>query len=366
MKVPFQDFQSIHLEIRKNLDSVYERVIESGSYILGEEVAGFEREFAQYCRVEFCVGVGNGFDALSLSLQSLEIGVGDEVIVPANTYIVTWMSISRVGAKPVPVEPDPQTKNIDPNRIVEKITKHTKAILTVHLYGMPADMRSIGEIAQQYDLPIIEDAAQAHGSKYYRARTGSLGSIAAFSFYPTKNMGAYGDGGAVVTNDPELANKIKALRNYGKGKDAEFSYIGVNSRLDELQAGFLREKLDILDEWNSRRSKIASRYLDELAGISHLELPTIPERTQPNWHLFTILHKKRDLLQKYLAERGIETMVHYATPPHLSKAYRHLGWKKGSFPITENLATNILSLPMHAHLSVENVNHVINSIKLFK
>lgn len=361
----FQDFHAAQLEIREKLDSAYKRVIESGSYILGNEVAEFEREFAQYCGTKFCIGVGSGFDALVLAFQSLKIGVNDEVIVPANTYTVSWMAISQVGAIPIPVEPDPYTKNIDPHRIAEKISEQTKAILVVHLYGMPADMRSIIDIAKENDLPIIEDAAQAHGSKYYGHHPGWKSSLAAYSFYPTKNLGSFGDAGAVVTNDPNLASKIKTLRNYGKDEHNEFSHIGVNSKLDELQAGFLREKLGFLDEWNNRRRKIANKYLNELAELTNLDLPTSPDGIESNWHIFTILHKQRNALKKYLLEKGIETMIHYPTPPHLSKAYRHLRWKKGSFPITENIANNILSLPMHAQLSEEKVNYVIKSIILF-
>lgn len=358
MKVPFLNLKATYLELQQELDAAYRRVMESGWYILGQEVEAFEAEFAAYCGTQYCVGVGNGLEALHLILRAMEIGPGDEVIVPANTYIATWLAVSYAGAIPVPVEPDEKTYNINPEQIEAAITPKTKAILAVHLYGQPADMEPINEIAKRYKLRVIEDAAQAHGSRYKGRRIGGLGDAAGFSFYPGKNLGALGDGGAVTTNDCDLANKIRLLRNYG----SRFKYFneikGFNSRLDELQAAFLRVKLARLDEWNARRVRVANQYLEKLSSVTDLTLPFVPAWAEPVWHLFVVRHPKRSALEKHLKDSGIGTLIHYPVPPYLSDAYiekQHLG----SFSITEQMAKDVLSLPISPHMTDEEVMRVI-------
>lgn len=331
------------------IDAAYNRVKESGWFILGPEVKAFEDEFAAYCGVKCCIGVGNGLDALHLILRALGIGLGHEVIVPANTYIATWLAVTYAGAIPVPVEPDEKTYNIDRDRIEGAITNKTKAILPVHLYGQPADMNPINEIAAQYKLKVIEDAAQAHGALYKGKRTGSLGNAAGFSFYPGKNLGALGDGGAVTTNDDELADRVRTLRNYGSTDKYVNEVPGFNSRLDEIQAAFLRVKLKYLDEWNRRRAEIANHYKSRLAS-TNLILPYVPEWAAPVWHLYVVRSDKRDVLQKRISEAGIDTLIHYPIPPHLQEAYSNLGYRKGDFPITEKLAGEVLSLPIGPHV----------------
>ena len=364
MNIPFLDLKSPYIELKEELDAAYHRVMESGWYILGREVEAFEEEFASYCEVEYCIGVGNGLEALHLILRAMGIGPGDEVIVPANTYIATWLAVSYCGATVVPVEPDEQTYNIDPALIEPAITENTKAILPVHLYGQPADMDPINAIAKKYNLKVIEDAAQAHGAKYKGRRVGGLGDAAGFSFYPGKNLGAFGDGGAVVTNDREIADKIRILRNYGSRVKYHNEVKGFNSRLDELQAAFLRVKLPRLDEWNMHRQTIASHYLNELNGILDLALPHVPKWCDPVWHLFTIRHPKRDALQKYLHNEGVGTLIHYPVPPHRSEAYRgDRNWPE--LPITEKLANYALSLPTGPHLHLESCMNVANCIKQF-
>lgn len=321
MKVPFLNLKAPYLELQQDLDAAYGRVMESGWYILGQEVEAFEAEFAAYCGTQYCIGVGNGLEALHLILRAMEIGPGDEVIVPANTYIATWLAVSYAGAIPVPVEPDEKTYNINPKQIEAAITPNTKAILAVHLYGQPANMDLINEIARHYKLKVIEDAAQAHGSRYKGQRVGGLGDAAGFSFYPGKNLGALGDGGAVTTNDYELANKIRLLRNYGSRVKYLNEVKGFNSRLDELQAAFLRVKLTKLDEWNTRRAKVANQYLEKLSCLTDLILPSVPAWAEPVWHLFVVRHPKRFDLEKHLKNSGIGTLVHYPIPPHLSGAY---------------------------------------------
>jgi len=351
-KVLFLDFQEAHLEIRQELDAAYDRVLNSGWFILGKEVKAFEREFAAYCEAEHCVGVGSGLDALHLILRAYGIGPGDEVIVPANTYIATWLAVSHSGARPVPVEPNARTYNLDPALIEAAITPRTRAILPVHLYGQPADMDSINAIAARHGLKVIEDAAQAHGARYKGRRVGGLGDAAGFSFYPGKNLGALGDGGAVVTNDAEIAENVRILRNYGSRVKYHNEVKGFNSRLDELQATLLRVKLPVLDEWNTRRRAVAARYLDELAG-SILTLPFVPDWAEPVWHLFVVRHPQRDELQQRLQQAGSGPMIHYPVPPHLQPAYAELGFGQGSFPITEAIHCEVLSLPMGPHLSGE-------------
>lgn len=355
--IPFLDLKAAQQDLSSELEQSFDRTLNSGWYILGNEVKQFEQEFAEYCEAEHCVGVGNGLEALHMILRAYGIGEGDEVIVPSNTYIATWLAVNYAGAAPVPVEPDESTYNIDPIRIKAAITPQTKAIIVVHLYGQPADMDAINAIAKKHNLKVIEDAAQAHGARYKGKRVGSLGDAAGFSFYPGKNLGALGDGGAVTTNDADLADKVRVLCNYGSRVKYHNEVKGFNSRLDELQAAFLREKLKQLDEWNERRAKVAKRYLDCLAGKS-LGLPFIPDWCSPAWHLFVIRHPRRDQLQRTLGDAGIGTLVHYPIPPHLQVAYKADGWTKGSFPIAEQMADELLSLPMGPHINVQQVNHV--------
>lgn len=362
MKVSFLDLKAPYLELKEDLDAAYQRVMDSGWYILGQEVEAFEKEFAAYCETKYCVGVGNGLESLHLILRAMEIGAGDEVIVPANTYIATWLAVSYAGATPVPVEPDVNTYNIDPNKIEAAITSKTKAIIGVHLYGQPADMDAINEIANRHNLRVIEDAAQAHGARYKNRRVGSLGDAAGFSFYPGKNLGAFGDGGAVTTNNQQLADKIRLLRNYGSRIKYHNEIKGFNSRLDELQAAFLRVKLTKLDEWNERREKLAQYYLEKLAGITNLKLPYVPEWAEPVWHLFVVKHPQRDWLQNHLELVRIGNLIHYPIPPHLSNAYNQTAehcWKLGRYPITEKIVTEILSLPIYPHLPQRELTKVI-------
>ncbi len=363
MKIPFLDLNSPYSELKEGIDSAYKRVMESGWYILGKEVESFEREYAGYCGVKYCVGVGNGLEALHLILRAFDIGPGDEVIVPANTYIATWLSVSYTGATPVPVEPEIRTYNIDPRRIEGEITARTKAIIPVHLYGQPADMDTIMNIAERHGLKVIEDSAQAHGSRYKSRRAGSLGHAAGHSFYPGKNLGAFGDGGAVTTNDAKLAERIRTLRNYGSKKKYYNEIRGFNSRLDEIQAAFLLVKLQKLDEWNERRSVLARLYLNELKGARELILPFVPEWAEPVWHLFVVRHHDRDNLQKRLNDLGVGTLIHYPVPPHLSSAYSETKWRRGSFAVTEKLADSVLSLPMGPHVKEEQANEVVTALK---
>jgi dTDP-4-amino-4,6-dideoxygalactose transaminase len=366
MNIPFLDLTSAYAELRDELDAAYRRVMESGWYILGAEVEAFEREFAAYCGAQHCIGVGNGLEALHLILRGYGIGPGDEVIVPANTYIATWLAVSYAGAAPVPVEPDPRTYNLDPQRIPAAITSRTRAIMPVHLYGQPADMAPILEIGRQHGLKVIEDAAQAHGARYKGKVAGSLGDAAGFSFYPGKNLGALGDAGAIVTNDDELAERVRMLRNYGSRVKYYNEMKGFNSRLDPLQAAFLSVKLKHLDEWNERRKKIAQLYQSRLAELPDVIAPGVPDGVEPVWHLYVVRHSQRDAQQAHLAQAGIGTLIHYPVPPHLSAAYRELGCARGAFPITENLADTVLSLPMGPHLSLEDAQTVIDRMAEFK
>jgi len=363
MKIPFLDLKAPYRELKDELDAAYRRVMESGWYILGKEVEAFESEFAEYCEVKHCIGVGNGLEALHLILRAYGIGLGDEVIVPANTYIATWLAVSHSGATPVPVEPVESTCNIDPNQIEQAITSKTKAVLVVHLYGQPADMDAINVLAQKHGLKVIEDCAQAHGARYKGKRAGSLGDAAGFSFYPGKNLGALGDGGAVVTNADAIAAKVKILRNYGSQEKYHNEVKGYNSRLDDLQAALLRVKLTKLEEWNKRRRAVASRYLNELAAVQDLILPFVPEWAEPVWHLFVVQHRQRDSLQKSLSEEGIGTMIHYPIPPHLQPAYADLDLCVGDFPISERIAKEVLSLPMGPHLDETGRSMIISIIR---
>lgn len=347
----------MHTELRPKLDAAYARVVDSNWLILGKELEAFEREFADYCGVRHCVGVANGLDALFITLKAMGIGAGDEVIVPSNTYIATWLSVSYAGATPVPVEPDIRTYNIDPERIEVAITPRTKAIMPVHLYGQPADMDPINEIAKRHGLRVIEDAAQAHGARYKGRRTGSLGNAAGFSFYPGKNLGALGDGGAVTTNDDALAEQLRVLRNYGSRTKYHNELKGYNSRLDELQAAFLREKLALLDAWNEQRRLASADYCNALSN-SGLVLPWVPEWAEPVWHLFVVRSSRRDVLQKTLADRGIATMIHYPIPPHLQPAYAEMKLPRGSLPIAEQIHREVLSLPMYPQFRHDQISRV--------
>lgn len=361
--IPFLDLRPLYHQLKPELDEAYRRVMESGWYILGPEVEAFEEEFAKYCGVKHCIGVGNGLDALHLILRGYGIGPGDEVIVPSNTYIATWLAVSYAGAIPVPVEPDERTYNIDPARIEEAVTSHTKAIIAVHLYGQPADMDPIRELALRHSLKVIEDAAQAHGAKYKGRRVGSLGDAAGFSFYPGKNLGAFGDGGAVTTNDSELANRIRALRNYGSKEKYYNDFKGFNSRLDEMQAAFLRIKLKKLDEWNNRRRSLAAYYIEKLKDLRDLTLPYVPDWADPVWHLFVVRHQRRDQLQCHLAESGIGTLIHYPIPPHRQPAYAEMNHMH--LPVTERIHQEVLSLPMGPHLESSDLDRVIEAVKIF-
>ena len=361
MTVPFLDLKAPYLELKDELDAAYRRVMESGWYILGNEVEAFESEFAAYSETAHCIGVANGLDALHLLVRAYGIGPGDEVIVPSNTYIATWLAVTHTGATPVPVEPLASTCNIDPARIEQAITARTKAILVVHLYGQPADMDPINALAKEHGLKVIEDCAQAHGARYKGRRTGGLGDAAGFSFYPGKNLGAIGDGGAVTTNDPELAERIRVLRNYGSRIKYHNEVVGFNSRLDELQAALLRVKLTRLDEWNERRRQVAAHYLQALSQEEQLIFPFVPVWAEPVWHLFVIRHTQRDLLQQQLQERGIATLIHYPIPSHRSQAYAQ-EYQGLLLPIAEELAGSVLSLPMGPHLRFEQTSPVTSSL----
>jgi len=352
LTLEYADLKSEYLMLKKEFDEAYQKVMNNGWYILGQEVSNFELEFSKYCGTNHCIGTANGLEAMFLVLKSWNIKENDEVIVPSNTYIATWLAISHTGATPIPIEPVESTYNIDPKKIESAITKNTKAILPVHLYGQPANMDEINEIGRKYNLKVLEDSAQGHGASYKKRKTGSLGDAAAFSFYPSKNLGAFGDGGAVTTNDDELAKNIKAIRNYGSHKKYVNDIIGYNSRLDELLASFLRIKLRVLDEWNKHRKMIATWYLENLPkSFPEWILPDVPEWADPCWHLFVVRTKNRDLIQKELADKGINTQIHYPIPPHLQKAYTSLGYQKGDLPIAEKLANQVLSLPMGMHLT---------------
>ena len=360
--IPFLDFNAIHADIRPELDAAYGRVVDSNWLILGSEVEKFEREFATYCGAKHCIGVANGLDALFLVLKGMGIGPGDEVIVPSNTYIATWLAVSYTGARPVPVEPDPRTYNIDPARIEAAITKATKAILPVHLYGQPADMDPILEVARRHGLRVLEDAAQAHGATYNGRRVGSLGDAAGFSFYPGKNLGALGDAGAITTNDDELAATLRMLRNYGSREKYHNELKGFNSRLDEMQAAFLRVKLPLLDDWNQRRAHITKRYSAALQNTG-LVLPIVHEATSPVWHLYVVQTEKREAFQAALRNAGIGTVIHYPIPPHLQPAYEDMHIKKGTLPLSERIHNRAISLPLWPQMSDTQVASVIDAVK---
>jgi dTDP-4-amino-4,6-dideoxygalactose transaminase len=360
--IPFLDLGAGHAEARAELDAAWQRVLASDRLILGPEVEAFEAEFAAYCGAAHCVGVGNGLDALTLILRGLGIGAGDEVIVPSNTYIATWLAVTHAGATPVPVEPDPETFNLDPARVESAVTSRTRAIMPVHLYGQPADVDSIAAIAARHRLAVVEDAAQAHGARYRGRRVGTLGTAAGFSFYPTKNLGAFGDAGAVVTGDAALAARVRRWRNYGSREKYVNEVAGVNSRLDELQAALLRVKLARLDAWNRQRQAAAERYRSLLADAD-LALPPVPQWADPVWHLFVVRSPVRERLRKALATKQVETMVHYPIPPHRQPAYAALAMAEGSLPISERLHREVLSLPFWPQISAAQQTRVAEAIR---
>jgi len=361
MSVSFLDLGAAYRELQSEIESAVLASMQTGWYILGPEVDAFENEFASYCEAAHCVGVANGLDALHLALLAMDVGPGDEVIVPSNTYIATWLAVSQCGATPVPVEPVEATFNIDPSLIEAAITSRTKVILPVHLYGQPADLDPILAIAKKHNLKVLEDAAQAHGARYKGKRIGGHGDAVAWSFYPGKNLGALGDGGAVTNNDPEISDRLRVLRNYGSRVKYVNEVQGYNSRLDPIQAAVLRVKLKHLDDWNARRAAIASRYTTVLADAG-LSLPAVPEWTSPAWHLYVIRTKAREALQRHLTDAGIGSLIHYPIPPHLQQAYSGQGHKPGDFPIAEAMAEEALSLPMGPQLSPQQVQKVIDEI----
>ena len=362
MKIPFLDLGAAYRVLKPEIDAAVLRVLESGCYILGPEVAAFESEWATYCEAKHAVGLANGLDALTLALRALDIRPGDEVIVPSNTYIASWLAVTRVGATPIPVEPDVTTHNIDPARIEAAITSRTRVILPVHLYGQPADMDPILDIAKRHGLRVIEDAAQAHGARYKGQRIGAHGDIVCWSFYPGKNLGALGDAGAVTTDDAALAERIALLRNYGSRQKYVNEEAGVNSRLDPIQAAVLRVKLGALEEWTERRRAVATAYTKGLAE-SGLILPHVPEWADPAWHLYVVRTSGREALQGCMTEAGISTLIHYPIPPHMQRAYTNLEIMPEALPLARNLASEVLSLPMGPQLSLDQVQDIINALK---
>jgi dTDP-4-amino-4,6-dideoxygalactose transaminase len=362
MNVPFLDLQASYREIQPELDAAALRVLGSGRYIGGVEVEAFERDFASYCDVSHCVAVANGLEALQLALRAAGVERGDEVVVPAHTFIATWLAVTECGATPVPVDTDPATYTIDPSRLADSFTARTKAVVPVHLYGLPADVDAILKVCGDYGVAVIEDAAQAHGARFRGRRIGGHGTAAAWSFYPGKNLGAFGDAGAVTTRDAALADRLRLLRNYGSSKRYVHDVQGRNSRLDPIQAALLSVKLKYLDAWNARRKKIAARYLAELKATD-VRLPRVPDWADPVWHLFCVRHPRRDALCRALGASGVETLIHYPTPPHLLDAYAGLGIAAGSFPNAEETASTVLSLPIGPAMTDPQVDAVIAAVR---
>lgn len=385
MNVPFLDLKSAYLELQPQIDVAISRVLTSGWYILGEEVEAFESEWAAYCESRYSIGVSNGLEALHLALRAMDVQQGDEVIVPSNTYIATWLAVSHCGAIPVPVEPSELTHNINPDLIEAAITSRTKVILPVHLYGQPADLDPIIKIAKKHNLRVLEDAAQAHGARYKGRRIGAHGDAVAWSFYPGKNLGAIGDAGAVTTNNKDIADKIRLLRNYGSSRKYVNDLIGFNSRLDPIQAAVLRVKLKVLDEWTNRRSLVANTYQSLLSkcasspnnssftrgttdsqysqsAATQIVLPIVPAWAEPAWHIYVIRVNSRDWFQSKLEEIGISTLIHYPIPPHLQQAYKSMNYPNNAYPLARTLSQQIISLPMSPHLSDDQITAVINAI----
>ncbi len=362
MNVPFLDLRASYEELKEPIDAAIKRVLDSGWYVLGDEVEYFQSEYAQFCGASYCIGVANGLDALHLALLALGVGPGDEVIVPSNTYIATWLAVSHCGATPIPVEPNRDSHNMDVSKIESAITMRTKVILPVHLYGQSVDLDPILSLARKYDLRVLEDAAQAHGALYKGRRIGSHGDAVAWSFYPGKNLGAIGDAGAVTTNSPQIAECIRVLRNYGSKEKYVNQEIGYNSRLDPIQAAVLRVKLQHLEKWNMRRTSIAKMYLNALSGHD-LVLPKCEQFAEHAWHQFVVKSQERDALQAQLKKTGVNTLIHYPIPPHLQAAYHPMGFKKGNFPIAESLADQVLSLPIDPHMSQDQIDYVTESIQ---
>lgn len=361
-RIPFLDLKAGYLELKPEIDEAIARVMDSGWYLLGKETEAFESEFATYTESRHGIGVANGLEGLVLSLKALGVGPGDEVVVPSNTYIATWLAVSYVGATPVPVEPIPGIWNMDPDRIESVITPRTKVILPVHLYGQPAELTPILEIARKHGLKVLEDAAQAHGARYQGKRIGAHADLVSWSFYPGKNLGCFGDGGAVTTDNPELADKVRVLRNYGSRVKYQNEVKGHNSRLDEIQAAVLRVKLRHLDGWNDRRRTLTKVYSEALSGLPGLRLPRVAEGTEPVWHLFVVDLENRDAVQADLREAGVETLIHYPIPPHLSEAYAgDKAW--GEFPIAKQAASTHLSLPMGPQMPLESVAKVASALR---
>tara|TARA_B100000963_G_scaffold346349_1_gene351470 strand:- start:8990 stop:10093 length:1104 start_codon:yes stop_codon:yes gene_type:complete len=361
IKIPFLNLGAAYQEIKTEIDAAIFRVTESGEYILGSEVNSFEDEWAEYCNAKHAVGVANGLDALILALRALDVGEGDEVIVPSNTYIATWLAVSAVGATPVPVEPDSRTYNIDTSKISSAISSKTKVILPVHLYGQPADMDPILSLARQHKISVVEDAAQAHGSYYKKKRIGGHGDVVCWSFYPGKNLGALGDAGAITTNRADIAEKVRLLRNYGSQKKYVNKVLGVNSRIDPIQAAVLRVKLKYLDEWTERRKHITTVYMKDLEG-SGLILPHVPKWADPVWHLYVVRSAERDLLQKRLEDAGIGTLIHYPIAPYMQEAYSGLEISKDKLSLTNQIADEILSLPIGPQMESQQASFVCNVI----
>lgn len=359
--IPFLDLGATYAELHDEFDDAYQRVMNSGWYVLGNEVAAFEAEWATFTEAEHCIGVGNGFDALTLALRALDVGPGDEVIVPSNTYIATWLAVSALGAHPVAVEPDPATHNIDPTQLERAITARTKVILPVHLYGQPACLDLILSLAHAHGIAVVEDAAQAHGARFHGKRIGAQSDAVCWSFYPGKNLGAFGDGGAVTTNRADIADQIAVLRNYGSRTKYVNEVPGVNSRLDELQAAFLRVKVTHLDAWNARRRSIAQLYLDTLLDAPGVTLPVVLEGAEPVWHLFVITTDVRDQLHDQLAKDGLQTLIHYPIPPFRQGAYpNHPQMER--LPVADRLSKQVLSLPIGPHLTLDAATDAANMI----
>jgi dTDP-3-amino-3,4,6-trideoxy-alpha-D-glucose transaminase len=361
--VKFFDLTAANEELSDALDSAYGRVMKSGWVILGPELELFESEFAAFCEASHCIGVGNGLDALALALRARGIGAGDEVIVPSHTFIATWLAVSMVGARPIPVEVDAATFTMDVRAAAAAVTPKTAAIIPVSLYGHPVDMDPILALAERHGLFVLEDAAQAHGARHRGRRTGSLAHATAFSFYPTKNLGALGDGGAVVTSDPVLADQLRVLRNYGSREKYIHIEAGVNSRLDELQAAFLRTRLAVLDGWNEKRRTLADSYRKCLAGVPDLVAPSVSPGAEHVYHLYVVRLRDRDRLIESMRAEGISTLIHYPVPCHLQQAFSGLGFKRGMFPIAEKLAEEVISLPMWPQMPTDAPGIVATAIK---